>query len=104
MYVRLSRLAGLSPERIDELIGDLEQGDYVSEIEGAAGFRGFMVGVDWEGGKATVISLWDSIEELRASDAVADEARAVRVQKAQPERAPIVDRYEVVLERQLSAS
>lgn len=99
MHARLSRFAGLPPERIQEMIRQYEE-DYLPTLEQSQGFRGTFFGVDWRAGKATAISLWETLEDLEASDRAADEARAARLETAGPAREPIVDRYEVVLARQ----
>ncbi len=99
MYARLSRFAGLPPERLEEMIRQYQE-DYAPDLEQAEGFRGTLFAVDWSAGKATAISLWETWEDLQASDRAADEARAERMEAAQPARDPIVDRYEVVLQRE----
>lgn len=101
MHVRLSRFAGLPPERIHEMIEDFERGDYIADLEQSEGFRGFLVGVDHQAGKITAISLWETKRDLEASDRIAGRARDARIEQAQPAREPIVDRYEVVLERRV---
>lgn len=98
MYARLSRFAGLPPERLEEMVRQYAE-EYVPELEQAEGFRGTLFAVDRGAGKATAISLWETKRDLEASDRAADEARARRMERAQPAREPIVDRYEVVLQR-----
>jgi hypothetical protein len=46
-----------------------------------------------------VITYWATIQDLRASDRLAEEARAQAEVTARPSREPIVDRYEVVLRK-----
>lgn len=100
MYARLSRFAGLPPERIEETIREFEQ-DYLPAIEQAPGFEGIVLGVDWNAGKAAAVSFWESREALESSDQAATQARQAAIDRAEPEREPIVDNYEVVLQRQL---
>lgn len=100
MYLRLSRYAGLPAERIDQMIRDFERGEYVRGLEESPGFAGYMLGVDWNGGKATAVSLWETRDNLEASDRQAERARTERTERAQPSREPIVDRYEVVFRRE----
>jgi heme-degrading monooxygenase HmoA len=99
MYARLSRFAGLPPERIEETVREFEQ-DYLPALEQAPGFSGLFVGVDRNAGKAAAVSFWESREALEASDRAADRARGAAIDRAEPTREPIVDRYEVVLQRE----
>jgi heme-degrading monooxygenase HmoA len=99
MYARLSRFAGLPPERIEETVREFEQ-DYLPALEGAPGYQGIMVGVDRNSGKAAAVTFWESREALDASDRAAEQAREAALVRAEPAREPIVDRYEVVLQRE----
>jgi len=98
MYARLSRFAGLAPERIDQTLREFEEGQ-LPQIEQMDGFKGVVVGLDRGEGKAVAITFWETPETLRASDKLADQAREVAMATGQPEREPIVDRYEVVIQR-----
>jgi heme-degrading monooxygenase HmoA len=98
MYARVSRFAGLPPERIDQTLREFEEGQ-LSVLEEQPGFKGVLVGIDRAEGKAVAITYWETLENLRASDKVADRARSEAVARAQPSREPIVDRYEVLLQR-----
>jgi hypothetical protein len=98
MYARLSRFAGLPPERIDQTVREFEQGQ-LPHFEKAEGYKGVIVGVDREEGKAMAITFWETRQDLRASDKLADQAREVAMSSAQPSREPIVDRYELVIQR-----
>jgi heme-degrading monooxygenase HmoA len=100
MYARLSRFAGLPAERIEETIREFEQ-DYLPAIEQAPGFEGIVLGVDWNAGKAAAVSFWESREALQASDRAATQARQAAIDRTEPERDPVVDNYEVVLQRKL---
>ncbi len=99
MYARLSRFAGLPAERIEDTIREFEQ-DYLPALEQSHGFRGIFLGVDRNAGKAAAVTFWETRDDLQASDRAADRARDAAVQRAEPERDPIVDRYEVVLQRE----
>lgn len=98
MYARLSRFAGLPPERIEQTLRDFET-QQLPAFEEQAGFKGVIVGVDRVEGKAVAVTFWETLDNLRTSDRLADEARAAAIAGAQPSREPIVDRYEVVLQR-----
>jgi heme-degrading monooxygenase HmoA len=102
MWARLSRYAGLPPERLEQTISEFEA-EQLPAIEQQPGFEGVMVAVDRKAGKATAITYWDSQENLRASDKLAAQARAAAEATAgvanQPSREPIVDHYEVVIRK-----
>lgn len=98
MYARLSRFAGLPPERMDDTLREFEQGQ-LPQLEQLEGFKGVVVGLDRGEGKAVAITFWETRENLRASDRLADQARDAAMESTQPSREPIVDRYEVVLQR-----
>ena len=98
MYARLSRFAGLPPERIEQTVREFEE-QQLAAFEDQPGFKGVLVGIDRAEGKAMAITFWESREHLRTSDRLADQARAAAIESAQPSREPIVDRYEVVLQR-----
>ena len=98
MYARLSRFAGLPPERIDQTIRDFEEGQ-LAQIEQMDGYKGVLIGVDRGEGKAVAVTFWETREHLRTSDKLADQAREAAMATAQPSREPIVDRYEVIIQR-----
>ena len=98
MYARLSRFAGLPPERIDQTIRDFEEGQ-LAQIEQMDGYKGVLIGVDRGEGKAVAVTFWETRENLRTSDKLADQAREAAMATAQPSREPIVDRYEVIIQR-----
>jgi heme-degrading monooxygenase HmoA len=98
MHVRLSRFAGLPPERIDDTIEEFRE-QQLPELEGQAGFKGVLVMVNRGTGQAAALTFWESEADLHASEKVASRAREAAVASAQPAREPVVDRYEVVLQR-----
>jgi heme-degrading monooxygenase HmoA len=98
MYVRLSRFAGLDPERIEETKRQFEE-QALGQLEQQPGFRGITVGVNYKSGKAVAVTLWETERDLRQSEKLADEARAQAVSTAKPSRDPIVDDYEVIVSR-----
>jgi heme-degrading monooxygenase HmoA len=103
MWARLSRFAGLPPERIDQAIREFQE-QQLPAFERLDGFEGVAVMVDRGAGKAAAITYWASREALKQSDKLADQARDQAMQTAQPAREPIVDRYEVVLDRSPTSS
>jgi heme-degrading monooxygenase HmoA len=98
MHARLSRFAGLDPERIDETLRQFQQ-DALSSLEGQPGFRGITVCVNRGTGQAVVLALWETEADMRQSEEVAVRAREQAVATAGPSREPIVDRYEVILHK-----
>lgn len=98
MYARLSRFAGLPPERIEETIKEFQE-QALPGIEQQKGFAGFVLGVDWNGGRAAAVSFWETREDLEASDRLAAQARDQAAATAEAPREPIVDNYEVVIKK-----
>jgi hypothetical protein len=103
MHVRLSRFAGLDPERIDATVRQFQE-EALPRLEQAAGFRGITVGVNTRAGQAVAVALWETEADMRESERLADEAREQAVATAGPARTPVVDNYEVVLHREAASS
>jgi hypothetical protein len=97
MYARLSRFAGLPPERIEETLEEFRI-EELPKLEALYGFGGILILVDRASGKAAALSLWDTAAAMHESEHVAAGARAAAVATAQPVREPIVDSYEVVFQ------
>jgi hypothetical protein len=55
--------------------------------------------VNFQGGQAIAIALWETEADISRSEKLAAEAREQAVATAGPSRAPIVDHYEVVIHR-----
>ena len=98
MHARLSRFAGLPPERIDETLDDFSQRQ-LPMIEGHDGFKGVVVMVNRRTGQAAAITYWESEPAMRASERAAGQAVQAALERGQPSREPVIDRYEVVLQR-----
>ncbi|MEA2638562.1 MAG: hypothetical protein QOE18_1619 [Chloroflexota bacterium] len=100
MYARVTTFPGLAPERIKATLQEFTE-HHVPKLEQEPGYRGVWAGIDYTGGRAIAVTYWESIEALHASDALANEVRAAAVTKAGVDRnrPPIIDRYEVVLEK-----
>ena len=96
MHARLSRFAGLDPERIDETIRQFEE-QALEDFKRQPGFKGITAGVNHRTGQAVVMTVWETERHMRDSERLADEARSHAVETARPSREPIVDNYEVVL-------
>jgi heme-degrading monooxygenase HmoA len=97
MYARMSRFAGLPPERIEQTIRDFQEGQ-LKALSEQPGYKGVLIGIDRAEGKSVAITFWESAENLRATDRLADQARQQALESVKPSREPIVDRYEVVMQ------
>jgi heme-degrading monooxygenase HmoA len=98
MHARLSRWAGLPPERLDRTVEEFQQ-ESLPVLEQQSGFSGVAVMVDENAGKAAAITFWESRDDMRATDKLAEEMRARAEQTAQAQREPVVDHYEVRLRK-----
>ena len=100
MYARLSRFAGLPPERIHDTIEAFKQGA-LPQFQQLSGYKGVLIAVNEAEGKAAAITFWETRDNMRESDRLADQARAAALEQArgsEPTREPIVDHYEVVFD------
>ena len=98
MHARLSRFAGLNPERVDATVQQFEA-EALADLEQQPGFRGITVGVNRKSGQAVAITLWETEADMRQSEELAIKARERAVATAGPSRQPVVDVYEVVVHK-----
>jgi heme-degrading monooxygenase HmoA len=100
MFARVTTFPGLAPERIKATLAEFEA-QHLPELENQPGYLGVWAGVDFTGGRAIAITYWESHEALRATDETAHKARAAAVTAAGVDRnrPPIIDNYEVVLDK-----
>ena len=98
MYARMSRFAGLPPERIDATIREFQEGQ-LQALSQQPGYKGVLIGVDRAEGKSVAITFWESADNLRATDRLANQAREQALESVKPSREPIVDRYEIVVQQ-----
>ena len=98
MHARLSRWAGLPPERLHETVQEFEQ-QSLPVLEQQQGFGGVMVMLDEGTGKAAAVTFWHTLDDLRATEKMAEEMRTRAETTAQAQREPVVDHYEVVFEK-----
>ncbi len=101
MYARVTMFPGLAPERIKATLEEFKTLN-LPRLEQLPGYQGVWAGVDYTGGRAIAVTYWDTLENLHASDAIASEVRAAAVTRAGVDRnrPPIIDRYEIVLEKE----
>jgi len=100
MYARVTTFPGLAPERIKATLTEF-QDKHLPELERQRGYLGVWAGVDYNGGRGVAVTYWESMEALRAADELANEVRAAAVTTSGVDRnrPPIVDRYEIVLDK-----
>jgi heme-degrading monooxygenase HmoA len=100
MHARVTTFPGLPPERIKATLAEFTE-QHLPQLEQQPGYLGVWAGVDYLGGRALVITYWESTAALHDSEPLAREMRAAAVTKAGVDRnrPPIIDRYEVVLDR-----
>jgi heme-degrading monooxygenase HmoA len=67
MYLRINEVA-VDADRIDDLIGFVES-DVLPAIREQSGARGLAMAVDRDAGQCAIVSFWDDLDQLRASDA-----------------------------------
>jgi hypothetical protein len=101
MYARVTSFPGLAPERISATLKQFEE-EHLPVLEQQAGFMGVWAGVDRNAGRAMAVTFWETLEDLRATDKLADQVRAVAVATSRADREPITDRYEVLLHKQIA--
>ncbi len=101
MYARVTVFPGLPPERIKATLDEFKE-KHLPRFEQQPGYRGVWAGIDIVGGRAIAVTYWESLDTLHSSDRLADEVRAAAVTRAGVDRnrPPIIDRYEVVLEKE----
>jgi heme-degrading monooxygenase HmoA len=100
MYARMTKFVGLAPERIEATVQGFEQ-NTLADLEGMPGFNGVTVLVDEDQGTAAAITFWESRDAMKQSEQVALDAReqAIATGQTGPRRDPIVDHFEVVLQK-----
>ncbi len=100
MYARVTTFPGLAPERIKATLEEFTE-HHLPKLEHQPGYCGVWAGVDYSGGRAIAVTYWESNDALHASDELANAVRAAAVTKAgvDRDRPPVIDRYEVVLDK-----
>src|SRR5579875_1722178 len=100
MHARVTTFPGLAPERINATLQEFRE-HHLPRLEAQPGYRGVWLGVDYTGGRAIAVTDWESSDALGGSEELAGEVRAAAVTRAGVDRRrpPIIDRYEVVLDR-----
>lgn len=93
MHARLTRYEGAPPDAIEETLENKKR-VLPTEFGQTEGMTGAVFLLDRQSGTVVVISLWDSEEDMRASE---DEATRVREEVTGPGESASVERFEVAL-------
>lgn len=90
MHVRLSRIADLPVNRVDEIVEGFRTGRYPrGDLPSIQGFVGYAAAVDREHGRVCAMSVWEDAVALRTSRKAAEATRdAVAAE-------PLIDEYEI---------
>ncbi len=96
MHARHSALQ-VSPEKIDDMLARLRE-DQVPLLREQRGYKGFTIHADRASGSVVGISYWESEEDLRASEEVADRARSEAAETGDASAEPEVSRFEVIFD------
>ena len=96
MVARVSRFVGLPPERIEATLRMFQE-EHLPALKQLQGYVGVQVLVDPQGGRAIATTYWETQDDLATSDKLASEAREAVVSALDPDRPPLVERYEVLL-------
>ncbi len=91
MYARVARFK-VAPEKIDEAIDETKR--QFGELTGPPGFAGHFLFVDRASGKAMVITLWNSEQDMQVSEEKANQLMAVGAHRLDTETGE-VEKYEV---------
>ncbi len=94
MFARTSTVEG-TPENVEQGIRFFQE-NVLPALKGAPGYKGALLLVDRQSGKGLGISVWDSEDNMQASE---DAVRTARDQAAQTMGGSVaaVDHYEVAI-------
>jgi hypothetical protein len=85
-----------SPDKVDEAIRSVRE-QVLPVLQGCDGFKGQLLLVDRTKGEAVGISLWDTEENMNASEAKVSQARQATADQVDAPAAPEVRLYELPL-------
>jgi heme-degrading monooxygenase HmoA len=95
MFARATRIEG-SPDRLEDAIRQFRE-QTLPAAQGQAGFSGGMLLADRSSGAAMAVTLWESEENMHASERFADEQRTQVASAAGASSQPRVEHYEVAV-------
>jgi hypothetical protein len=93
MYARHVTVRG-TPDRVDEAVRSVRE-NVLPVLQACAGFKGQLLLVDRNKGEAIGISLWDSEDNMRASEEKVAAARQQTADEVGASSAPEVALYEL---------
>ena len=86
-----------SPDRLDDALRNVRE-QVLPQLHQQDGFKGLMFLADYQSGELQLMSFWESLRTLRASEEEASRLRA-GVAEAGDQDIARVERYDVVLRR-----
>jgi len=95
MFARATRIEG-SPDRLDAAITQFRD-ETLPAAQSQAGFGGGMLLADRSSGTALAVTLWETEDNMAASEQFADQQRTQVAETSGAQGAPRVERYEVVV-------
>ena len=93
MFARVTTTQG-APEQFDQAVRYIQE-QVIPSVRGIPGLKGAYWLGDRQTGKGLAITLWESVEAMQASEAMANQVRTQAVQ-AVAGTVQSVERYEVV--------
>lgn len=95
MFARTTRIEG-SPDRLEDGIRQFRE-ETLPAARSQAGFSGGMLLADRASGAAMGVTLWDTEDDMHASEQFADQQRTQVATAAGASAAPRVEHYEVAV-------
>ena len=93
LFARVTMIQAV-PERVESVIQHIRD-TVIPQLQEFSGFQGYLRLGGRRTGKGAAITLWETEDQLRASESVSAQARLQREQIAQMAQAPTVEIYEV---------
>ncbi len=95
MYARVTKIKA-TPEKLDEAIRQYQE-ETVPMIERMGGKGGYLL-VDRKNGNTLSITLWDTEQDMQASEEQGNRMRARAAQTSSAAQPPEVERYQVAVQ------
>ncbi len=94
MFARMNTFEG-SPDRLDDALRNVRE-QVLPQLHQQDGFKGLMFLANYQSGELQLMSLWESVQAMQASEEEAKRLRADIAEAGDQEIAG-VERYDVVL-------
>jgi heme-degrading monooxygenase HmoA len=94
LFARMNTFDG-SPDRLDEALRNVRE-QVLPQLHLQDGFKGLMFLANYQSGELQLMSFWESVQTMRASEEEANRLRA-GVAEAGDQEIARVERYDVVL-------